>query len=235
MIVLELDSVSKRYRHGDRRVEVLQDVSLQLHERELIAIWGLPRSGRSTLLRVAAGIEAPDDGVVRFRGRRLTVGGGAIVGGIAYCQPSLRTIEGRVVLEEMIAAQLAMGVRPAHARACAWESLERVAARECESRRPCELDRAEEVRVGIARAMLQEPSLLLIDDPIKGVDPMERDKILILLRSLTHEGIAVLMSMDKGIGLFGTDRALSLGEGRLRGDVAPTVAEVVPLPLRVSG
>lgn len=235
MIVLELDGVSKRFRHGDRPVEVLQDVSLQLHEQEMVAVWGLPRSGRSTLLRIAAGIEAPDGGAVRFKGGRLRVGGGAIAGGIAFCQASLRSIEGRAVLEELVGAQLAMGVRTAHARACAWDSLERVGARACESRRPCELDRAEEVRVGIARAMLQEPSLLLIDDPIKGVDPLERDKILGLLRSLTRDGITVLMSIDKGIGLFGTDRALSLGEGHLRGDVAPAVAEVVRLPLRVSG
>jgi ABC-type multidrug transport system ATPase subunit len=227
--LLELDHVSKRYEHGARNVEVLCDVSLEVHERELVAVWGTPRSGRSTLLRIAGGIEAPDSGAVRFRGRALAVGTGPIAGGIAYCQPALRSLEGQLVMDELIAAQLALGIRASGAKLRAEETLERVGARHCQTRRPLELDRAEEVRVSIARALLQSPSLLLIDEPIKGVDPLERDKILALLRSLTDQGMAVLMSTDKGIGLFGTHRALSLGEGRLRGDVTPEVAEVVPL------
>ena len=88
----------------------------------------------STLLRVAGGIEAPDCGSVRFRGRPLAVGGGATRHGVAYCQATTRSLEGLVVLEELIAAQLALGVRPARARERAWQVLERVAAPGCERR-----------------------------------------------------------------------------------------------------
>jgi ABC-type multidrug transport system ATPase subunit len=91
------------------------------------------------------------------------------------------------------------------------------------------------VRVAIARALLQEPSLLVIDEPIKGVDALERDNVLELLRSLTEDGIAVLMSLDKGVGLFVAHRALSLGEGQLRGHLTPELAPVVELPLRANG
>jgi ABC-type sugar transport system ATPase subunit len=231
--VLELESISKRYRHGARDVEVLCDVSLEVHEREVVAVWGARKSGRSTLLRIGAGIEAPDCGQVRFRGRHLHLGRGAVAGGIAYCEPTMRSLEGRVVLDELIAAQLAVGVRPSGARARASGALERTGACECAGRRPCELSSAEAVRVAMARALLLEPSLLIVDEPTTGVEAHERDRILELLRSLRQEGIAVLMSLDKGIGLFAADRALALGEGRLRGHVAPEVAEV--LPLRVSG
>lgn len=235
MTLLELDQVSKRFQRGARNIEVLRDVTLELHEREVIAVWGPGRSGRSTLLRLAGGIEAPDEGCVRFRGRQLTLGGGAMTGGIAYCQTALRSIEGQVVLDDLIAAQLALGVRPTAARKRAWGALERVGAQSCEGRRPFELDRAEEVRVAIARGLLQEPSLLLIDEPTKGVVPLERERILKFLHSLTDDGIAVLMTLDRGVGLFGADRPLSLAEGRLRGHVAPELAPVVELPLRVSG
>jgi ABC-type multidrug transport system ATPase subunit len=235
MILLELEHVVKRFRHGARSIEVLCDVTLQIHEREVIAVWGPAHSGRSTLLRVAGGIEAPDGGVARFRGRELSLGGGEIPRGIAYCRPTLRSLEGRLVLDELIGAQLALGIGTACAKARAWQTLERVHAGHCQGRRPCELDRAEEVRVAIARALLQDPSLLLIDEPIKGVDPLERDKILDLLHSLSREGVSVLMTLDRGVGLFGADRALSLGEGRLRGPLAPELAPVVQMPLRVSG
>lgn len=235
MSLLSLEHVSKRYRHGLRHEEVLRDVSLELHEGELVAVWGLRHSGRSTLLRLAAGIEAPDCGVVRFRGAALRVGGGAIADGIAYCKPTLRNAEGQLVLEELIAAQLALGIRRSGARTRAFEALERAGAHRCEARWPHELDRAETVRVGIARALIQGPALLVIDEPTTGVDALERDKIMELLRSLSGDGMAVLLSVDKGTSLFAADRALSLSYGVLRGHVAPELAPVVELPLRVSG
>ncbi|MCL2770485.1 MAG: ATP-binding cassette domain-containing protein, partial [Solirubrobacterales bacterium] len=182
------------------------------------------------------GIEAPDGGVTRFAGQQLSLGAGEIPRGVAYCQPTVRSLEGRLVLDELIGAQLALGISSlASARAQAWEALERVGARHCEGRRPCELDRAEEVRVAIARALLQDPCLLLIDEPIKGVDALERDKILDLLHALSRQGVSVLMTLDRGVGLFGADRALSLGEGRLRGPLVPELAEVVALHQRASG
>lgn len=235
MSVLELESVSKSYRRGARRIDALRDVSVEVHERELVAVWGPRDSGRSTLLRVAAGVEAPDTGSVRFLARDLPVGGGALTRGIAYCQPMVRGVEGQVVLEELIAAQLALGIRHSGAKRRAWDVLERAEAHGCEGRRPYELDRAEAVRVGIARALLQKPTLLLIDEPTTGVHPLEREKILRLIRSLTREDIAVLMCLDKGSGLFFADRALSLSEGELRGHAARELAPVVELPLPVTG
>lgn len=235
MTLLELDHVSKRYSRGSLETIALCDVSLELHPREVVAVWGLRGSGRSTLLRIAAAIEPPDTGAVRFEGRELAVRNGAIPRGIAFCQPSFRGIEGEAVLEELVGAQLALGVRPAGARERAWEALERVGARRCEGRRPYELDSDEAVRVSIARALLQEPSLVIIDEPTARVDLRKRDGILELLRTLAREGITVLMSVDKSTGLLGADRALSLSHGQLHGHLSPEVADVVPLPLRRSG
>lgn len=232
--MLELENISKRYRIGAREIEVLGNVSLEVHAREIVAVWGPRRSGRSTLLRIAAGIEAPDSGAMRFRGRQVGLGGSGIADGIAFCKPTTRGVEGQTVLEDLIAAQLALGMRSG-ARARAVQALERTGARDCQARRCYELNCAEAVRAALARALLLEPSLLVVDEPTTGVDAHERDRILELLRSLRQEGVAILMSLDKGIGLFAADRALALSEGRLRGDVAPGVAEVLPLPLRVSG
>lgn len=235
MTLLELRRVSKSYRRGPRRVEVLREVSLELHEQEMVSVWGPRDSGRSTLLRIAGGIEAPDSGAVIFGGRELVVGGGAVNRGIAYCQSTFRGLDGHAVLDELIAAQLALGVRHAGARTAARVALERTGAHGCEQRRPHELDRAEAVRVGIARALLQEPSVLVIDDPTTRVEPLERDRILELLRSLAQDGRAILMSVDRGASLFAADRALSLADGALRGHASPELAKVVELPVRASG
>ena len=87
-LLLELEEVSKRYGRGLGAI-VLRDVSLALEPGELVAIWGRRRSGRSTLLRIAAGIERPDAGVVRFQGSDLAGPRGDVLGGgIGYCQGS---------------------------------------------------------------------------------------------------------------------------------------------------
>jgi putative ABC transport system ATP-binding protein len=191
-----------------------------------VAVWGLRRSGRSTLLRIAAGVEAPDRGAVRFRGRDL-VKEGLIAGGIAYCRPAL--LERGSIFDGLLQSQLALGVRPSDARGGAWAALERAGVRECADQAPRELDNAEAVRASIARGLVQQPALLLIDDPITGVELHKRDGILELLRSLREEGAAILTCVDNGTGLVGADRALSLSYGVLRGLVSPEYAEVVPL------
>jgi ABC-type sugar transport system ATPase subunit len=230
MTLLELDRVTRHARQGTRERVVLREVSLRLERGELLAIWGARRSGRSTLLRVAAGVDPPDKGVVRFAGRPLHAPGSDVLGsGIGYCQRTLRGSEAREVLDELMLAQLARGVPRSGAREKARAALERTGAERCAAHSVSELDSAETVRVAIARALTLSPSLLVIDEPTKGVDLLERDSILALLRSLANEGIAVLMSAGEATALSGADRALSLADGELRGSVAPELAEVVPL------
>jgi ABC-type ATPase involved in cell division len=234
MSLLELEHVSKRYKHGSLERHALRDVSLQLHAGELVTVWGLRRSGRSTLLRLAAGIEAPDAGVVCFEGNDLAIHAGiSPTRGIEYCRP-FRVIHVSVVLDELIATQLAVGVAPARARTQARMALQRAGVSDCSVLEPGELGAAQAVRVTIARALARQPSLLLVDEPTKGVELLERDGILALLRSLAREGIAILMCVGEGTGLFGADRALTLSDGELHGNVAPELAPVLRLPQGVS-
>jgi putative ABC transport system ATP-binding protein len=232
--LLELDHVSKRYRCGSApQRQALHEVSLELHPSEFVVVWGVARSGRSTLLRIAAGIEPPDSGTVRFRGRPLA-SGGVIAAGIAHCLPGFRGAAGRPVIEELILAQLALGVSASQAKTQAWAVLERTGARDFAQRRSHELDGAEATRASIARALARSPSLLLIDEPTTAVDVLARGAILMLLRSLANEGLAVLATIGESTALFGPDRVLSLCEGELRGHLVPEFAEVVELRRRVS-
>lgn len=234
MSLLVLEGVSRRLRSGAHERVVLDRVSLALDAGELLAVWGRRRSGRSTLLRVAAGIEPADSGVVRFRGEDLARGGDALGSGIGFCRPAGTDGEASGTLDELIAGQLARGVPQATAQTRAFAALERVAATDCAPRRLNELDGGESVRVSIARALALEPSLLVIDEPTKGVDLLERDSILALLRSLADDGMALLVSVGEATALSGADRALSLSDGELRGSLSPELAAVVPLRRRAS-
>jgi len=232
--LLELDRVSKCYRQGSLRRQALREVSLELHAGELVVIWGLRHSGRSTLLRIAAGVQAPDSGEVRFQGQKLSRSG-ALAEGIAYCVRGFYGSQGQPVIDELIFSQLALGASPTQAKELAWSVLERVGAAKFAELRPYELDSAQAIKASIARALVCEPSLLLVDEPTSGVELLQRTAIFALLRSLSAEGLAVLTSVGDSTGLYGADRVLALSNGELRGHVAPELAPVVELPLRSSG
>ncbi len=230
MSLLALKGVSKHYTEGSRERVVLRDVSLELEAGELAVVWGLRRSGRSTLLRVACGIEAADSGAVFFDGRDLAEDGeGVLGGGIGYCRKTFRSSEARTVQDETMVGLLARGVPPAVARSRARAALERTGAERCGGLRLSELDSAESVRVAVARTLALKPRMLMIDEPVNGVDLMERDSILSLLRSLADEGMAVFASTGESTSLSGADRALSLGEGELRSGPMPELAPVLAL------
>ena len=157
MALLELEHVSRRYGRGTHVAEALRDVSLTVEEGELVAVWGRRRSGRSTLVRVAAGLEPPDSGAVRFEGRDLRDGTETVRQQIAFCRRSFRATEGRSVLDQLVRGSLARGVPPSLARSGAREALERVGATKAGSYGPSELDGAEAVRVAIARTLTRRP------------------------------------------------------------------------------
>ena len=228
MILLELEHVNKRSRHGER--VALDDVSLAIDAGEMVMVWGERRSGRSTLLRVAAGIEAPDTGIVRFAGGDLADRHDEKLGnGISYCRTAFRASAGQQIINQLGATQLARGIPRAEARSRAWDALERVEAQECATRTSEELNGEEIVRVAIARALVCEPRLLIIDEPTIGVDLIARDGILALLRSIADDGTAILGSTGEGTGFLGADRVLALHKGRLRGETAPELAPVADL------
>lgn len=225
MSLLELENIGKRFTGG--AYLALQNVAMTLDAGEMVTIWGERRSGRSTLLRIAAGIEQPDSGIVRFAGEDLSGRGGEVFGGdIGFCRTTFRPSAGPTVLAQLMASQFARRVSRSTALSRSCKALERVAAERCSRLGTSDLKRDEVVRVAIARALTSDPRLLIFDEPTIGVDLLERDGILKLLRSLADEGIGVLTSTGDGPGALGSDRVLTLGGGKLRGELRPELATV---------
>jgi ABC-type ATPase involved in cell division len=227
--LLSLAHVSKRYRRGARDHLALDDVSMTIEQGELLAILGTRRSGRSTLLRIAAGLERPDQGTVSFEGAPLASVRDIVGHHVCYCHASFSPMEGERVVDHVAAPLLAHRQSLRRARRAAESALARAGAAECGSLQPDGLTAAEAMRVGIARALVAEPSLLVVDDPTAGVGSLHADGILRLLRSIADDRIAVLMSTDDATCISGADRALALDRGKLSVEEAAPAAEVVPL------
>jgi len=230
LTLLTLEHVSKAYQRGRREVQALDDVSLDVGPGEIVGVWGRRFSGRTTLLRIAAGLETPDSGRVLLDGADVAdYAEGTLRRRIAYCHTSFAPAHAELVVEHVAVPLLAMGTRIDRACTRAQAMLDRVGAGACAETRPHELAQDELVRVVLARALLQQPRLLLIDEPTSGVDPLERDDLLTTLCvTARDERVAVLLTAAEAAGVAGADRTLMLDEGTLRGDVVPHAAEVVP-------
>jgi ABC-type multidrug transport system ATPase subunit len=227
MSVLKLIGVSKTYRRGRRERAALSGISLEVAEGEFVAVVGQRRSGRTTLLRVAGGIEPPDEGRVLFDGRDL--GRRRPGEEIGFVHTHFVESNGELVREHVSMPLVARGLSLPAAGARVEGILERFGALGCADLEPRDLDAAELIRVRLARALLVPPRLLLVDEPVTGVDLVHRDSILKFLRATADQGIAVLMTVSDVTEITGVDRAVSISHGKLHGDSRPREAEVLPL------
>jgi ABC-type Mn2+/Zn2+ transport system ATPase subunit len=222
MNLIALDDVSCAY--GDR--VVLERISLQFEQGCFVGVVGPSGSGKTTLLRLLAGALQPVDGTVRRR-RELRIG---------YV-PQVETIDWSfpvTVGECLLMAR-------SHGRRLPWRSraeqaevetvLERLGLEGLAGRHIRELSGGQQQRMFLARALLQQPDLLLMDEPTSGVDVRTRHEVLHLLGELNRDGIAMVLTTHdlNGIAahlpwLVCLNRRV-LGEGEPAAVITPAVLE----------
>jgi len=220
MTLLSLAGVTKRYARGYREVEALAGVDLDVQPGDFVAIWGGSRSGKTTLLRVAAGIEAPDDGSVLFDGRDLATRSRRdrsrlLLTDIGCVWQTGRITRGLSVLDH-VALPRFKAHSHAQARREAHEVLERVGVPQAATARWHELTDGERTRVALAHALIRRPRLLLADEPTANLNMIEREQVLGVLRSVAEEaGVAIVMTAPDAPNLLQSHRLMSLDGGRL--------------------
>ena len=236
MGLLSVEDVTKRYRRGRREFLALRSVSIEVDERELAVVLGARKSGRSTLLRIAAGLERPDSGRARFAGVDLARANGIVGREIAFSHPSFPAVEGEHVLDHVALPLLAQRSTKREARRAAERALERASVLACGAMEPRELNAVERQRVAIARGIVAGPRLLVNDDADAGAGHAQTDGLLALLSSLVHDdGLSVLMSIADATRVAGAERVYMLDGGAIRGEVQAPRAQVLPLrPARAS-
>jgi ABC-type lipoprotein export system ATPase subunit len=220
MTLLSLAAVTKRYARGYREVEALAGVDLDVEPGDFVAIWGGSRSGKTTLLRVAAGIEAPDAGAVTFDGHDLATRSRRaraqlLLTEIGCVWKTGRITRGLSVLDHVALPRFKAQTH-AQARREAHEVLERVGVAQCAHARWHELSDGERTRVALAHALIRRPRLLLADEPTANLNMIEREQVLGVLRSVAEEaGVAIVMTTPDAPNLLQSHRLMSLDGGRL--------------------
>lgn len=223
MSLLSLQRVFKRYPDGRREVTVLDDVSLEIDEGDFVGIWGMRRSGKSTLLQVAAGKEPPDQGAVCFDGEDMTKMSpdrrARLLrhGGIGLLSVDWNPERNKPVVEHVALPLLSDGMSLREAREPAWRALERVGIAACAYMPADRLSHGERVRVALAQTLVHEPRVLLVDEPAVPLKPTEVIELYELLRSLGHDSqLAIVIASEDIAPIRKARRMFSIDAGSLR-------------------
>jgi ABC-type lipoprotein export system ATPase subunit len=244
--LLSFENVSKRYPDGGREIVVLAGLCFDVRAGASVGLCGAPGSGKSTLLRLAAAIESPDGGSIRFDGQDIAGFSGSqrarlLRGAVALLsQEDWLTSPGEVVLDHVAMSIGAGGLTLREAKRRALQALEAVGVGAAGvGARAGSLSAEQRARVMLARALVREPRLLLVDEPAPMPSLSDHERFCATLRRVTRErGIALLMaSQDIGtLGGMGTLMSLSAG-GELisTGGERGTVVELHPHRAGASG
>jgi len=232
---LSFHQVGKSY---PRAGVVFEPFDLEVDAGDFVGVFGERRSGKSTLLRLAAGIEMPDTGVVRFDGRdlaRMSEGERSAlrrhdIGMATVSIDSAATLADRStsVVEYVALPLIFQGRKQADAINAAHHCLHMVGVSDCLNAAPFELRAGETTRVALARALVRKPRLLLVDEPAITHSPGERDEIRDLLHALSRDlRLTMLVASEEVTMMAGVPRLLSVGNGKINSNDKP--GTVVPL------
>ncbi|AIJ33221.1 ABC transporter ATP-binding protein [Corynebacterium imitans] len=216
---LELIDVTITYSDGDAQVTALDRVNLSVNPGEFVAIVGPSGSGKSTLLAVAGALTSPDSGQVTVAGQEIT---GFDDAGLAeirrkhigFVFQSSGSLPSALTAEEQL--ELAARVAGTRGRYSNAELLEKVDMTSRAHHRPGSLSGGERQRVGIARALVANPQVLLIDEPTAALDRTRSQEIVELLARECHEfNVAGVMVTHDYEVLGHCDRVLEMVDGKL--------------------
>ena len=223
-LILEAEGIFKTYRMGMAQVCVLKGADLAVKKGEFVAIVGASGSGKSTLLHILGALDKPDKGVVRFEGQALgqielnwyrnkMVG---FVFQFYHLLDELSVLE-NVVLPAMVPEGVIgwMAVRGG-VRRRAKELLKAVGLEERAGHKPYQLSGGERQRTAIARALVNEPKILLADEPTGNLDSVTGNGILELLEKLNRAGQTIVMVTHDERVARRAGRIITLADGRIK-------------------
>ena len=220
---LSLRDIKRTFVQGDRRLEVLQGVSLDLRPGEIVSLVGQSGSGKSTLLHIAGLLERPDDGDVVVDGksagaandRERTALRRRVLGFVYQYHHLLPEFS---AIENVMLPQMLNGRSRGQARTHAAELLAMVQLKDRSDHRPGRLSGGEQQRVAIARAVANAPSVLLADEPTGNLDSSTADTVFHQLLSLVRDtGMAALVATHNHDLAARMDRTVTLKDGVLAG------------------
>lgn len=220
--MIALNHVTMRLQAGKHRVTILDDVCVEIPEKQVAAIVGPSGSGKTTLLGLVAGLDKPTDGTIFLDGLEITALTESEMARfrrqkVGYIFQSFHLIPTLTALENVAVPLELNGVRQAEQRAT--ELLDTVGLHDRLFHYPVQLSGGEQQRVAVARAFACRPPILLADEPTGNLDSTTGQQVIELLLDLNrnHGSTLVLVTHDPALASF-AERTIALRDGRIESD-----------------
>ncbi|MBW3068698.1 amino acid ABC transporter ATP-binding protein [Actinomyces sp. 594] len=219
---MRISHVSKYY--GD--FKALDDVSLDIHRGEVVAVIGASGSGKSTLCRTINRLETIQSGTIEIDGELLPEEGRELArlrAEVGMVFQSFNLFPHRTVLDNITLAPTRVRKVPkADAEARARQLLQRVGLADQAAKRPPQLSGGQQQRVAIARALAMDPKIMLFDEPTSALDPEMINEVLDVIKDLAAEGMTMLVvTHEMGFARSVADRVAFMDGGQIVELAAP--------------
>ena len=222
--MIELRSITRRYRQGESPVVALNNVDLQIRDKEFVAVVGESGSGKSTLLHLLGGLDKPDEGDILIDGwsltsaneRELTQYRRARLGFVFQFFNLLPTLN---VLENVCLPLQLQGRSEQEVRQRALELLEMVGLQHRVRHLVHQLSGGEMQRAAIARALIHRPSLLLADEPTGNLDTENANRVMETFQLIAEQGLSTLLIATHSSAIAASaHRVIRLANGKVASD-----------------
>jgi putative ABC transport system ATP-binding protein len=219
--IVEIRDVHKRYRQGDETITPLDGVSLDIHQGEFVSLMGASGTGKSTLLNLIAGIDRPDSGRITIDGTEITTLSRMRLAqwraaSIGYIFQTHNLLPVLTAFENVELPLLLLSMSRSERRRRVELALEAVDLLDRANHYPRQLSGGQEQRVGIARAIVAHPKIVVADEPTGDLDANTTDQVLNLLQQLNQQLNVTLLMVTHDIDAAGiAKRRLRLHHGRL--------------------
>jgi ABC-type lipoprotein export system ATPase subunit len=224
--VLEAHGLVKTVGSGRASRRLLDGVSLSVQAGEVVAVLGRSGSGKSTLLHLLGGLDAPDSGSIAIAGSALAGGAGRLarirLQHIGFVFQQFQLIEELSGEENVLLATRLPGAPRGGAQRAA-SLISQLGLRSVAGHLPHELSGGEQQRFALARALVNDPELVLADEPTGSLDAENGAAVLELLRGLTGRAVVIVTHEPEAAAI--ADRVLMLADGRLRTALAGEAGE----------
>ena len=219
--MIELKNIYKTYQMGEVEVKALQDVSLKVASGEFVAIMGPSGSGKSTLMHVLGLLDRPDAGEYYLGTRKINILSDEELSAIrnrlvGFVFQQFHLLPRMTALENAALPLVYAGKR--HLKEKAKQEIEEVGLTDRMNHRPNELSGGQQQRVAIARSLVNEPLIIMADEPTGNLDSKSKDEIISILKSLNQKGkTVIIVTHEKEVAIHAR-RVIRMLDGRIIAD-----------------
>ena len=223
--MIEVTNANKVFNRGKRnRIHVIDHTSFELEDTGLVAILGPSGCGKTTLLNCIGGLDRPDSGRIKINGKRIN----SIFSGhtdnirnasIGYIFQNYHLLDDLSVFDNVAIALKMLGVRKkAEITRSVNYVLELTGMYRYRNRPAGMLSGGERQRVGIARALVKDPAIIIADEPTGNLDPRNTLEIMNIIKAISRDRLVILVTHERDLAMFYATRIIELKDGRVISD-----------------